>query len=423
MPRIILMLTLVIVGELIFAVPFNVPRFFRPTMLEVFGWSNTQLGDMFAVYGVAAMLAYFPGGALADHFSARSLISVSLFLTAAGGLYMATFPGNVQMAVLYGFWGFSTIFLFWGALIRATRDWGGNKTQGRAFGILEGGRGLVAAIGALVAVNILAFYMPENARLATPAEREAGLRAVILFYTLVTFLAALLAWFKIPVDRKGSEVAFNPLKGMGIVLQKPIVWAQACVIVCAYCGYKGLDNYSLYAVQVMGMDEVEGARLASYGVWARPVAAVLAGVIADRCGATRSILVTFVILVVSYGTWSMAAPSGSGLAIIYLNFVVTHFAVFALRGIYFALLEEYRTPKYLTGAAVGMVSLVGFTPDAFFAPIAGRILDANPGLVGHQHYFMFLSAIAATGILAVAWLVWLHRSNTSRWQEVPLDTK
>ena len=76
MPRIILMLTLVIVGELIFAVPFNVPRFFRPTMLEVFGWSNTQLGDMFAVYGVAAMLAYFPGGALADHFSARSLISV-----------------------------------------------------------------------------------------------------------------------------------------------------------------------------------------------------------------------------------------------------------------------------------------------------------------------------------------------------------
>jgi nitrate/nitrite transporter NarK len=150
---------------------------------------------------------------------------------------------------------------------------------------------------------------------------------------------------------------------------------------------------------------------------------VLAGVIADRCGATRSILVTFVILVVSYGTWSMAAPSGSGLAIIYLNFVVTHFAVFALRGIYFALLEEYRTPKYLTGAAVGMVSLVGFTPDAFFAPIAGRILDANPGLVGHQHYFMFLSAIAATGLFAVAWMVWLRRSNRSRWQEVPLATK
>jgi nitrate/nitrite transporter NarK len=313
--------------------------------------------------------------------------------------------------------------LFWGALIRATRDWGGDKTQGVAFGILEGGRGLVAAIGALIAVNLLAFYMPENARLAAPEERESGLRAVILFYTLITFLAGLLAWFKIPVAKKGSDVAFSPLKGMGVVLQRPIVWAQACIIVCAYCGYKGLDNYSLYAVQVLGMDEVEGARLASYGVWARPFAAVLAGVIADRFDATRSILVSFIILVVSYGTWSMAAPSGSGLAIIYLNFVVTHFAVFGLRGIYFALLEEYQTPKHLTGAAVGMVSLVGFTPDAFFAPITGRLLDANPGLVGHQHSLMFLSAIALAGALAVVWLIWLYRSGRSHWQELEVTAK
>jgi nitrate/nitrite transporter NarK len=369
------------------------------------------------------MLAYFPGGALADHFSARSLIAVSLISTSIGGLYMATFPGNLELTILYGFWGLTTIFLFWGALIRATRDWGGDKTQGVAFGILEGGRGLVAAVAALVAVNILAFYMPENARLATPEEREAGLRAVILFYTLLTFLAGLMGWFMIPVEKKGSDVAFNPLKGMGIVLRKPIVWAQACIIVCAYCGYKGLDNYSLYAVQVLGMDEVEGARLASYGVWARPFAAVLAGIIADRFDATRSIIVTFVILVVSYGTWSMAAPAGSGLAIIYSNFVVTHIGVFALRGIYFALLEEYQTPKYLTGASVGMISLVGFTPDAFFAPIAGRILDANPGIVGHQHYFMFLTSIALAGVFAVGWLVWLHKSGRSHWEDVAAPMK
>ncbi len=30
------------------------------------------------------------------------------------------------------------------------------------------------------------------------------------------------------------------------------VWAQAAVIICAYCAFKGLDNYSLYAVQVLG---------------------------------------------------------------------------------------------------------------------------------------------------------------------------
>lgn len=416
MQRIVLMLALVIAGELVFGLPFNVPRFFRPTMLEVFGVSNTQLGDMFAVYGVTAMLAYFPGGALADHFSARSLITASMFATAIGGLYMATIPGNTAMALLYGYWGFTTIFLFWGALIRATRDWGGDKAQGAAFGLLEGGRGLVAASVAALAVTVLSLYLPDNARLGTPAEREAGFQTVILLYALVTFLAGIFSWFAIPASKMATDVEFDPLKGMTTVLQRPIIWAQAAIIVCAYCGYKGLDNYSLYAVQVLGMDEVEGARLASYGAWTRPLAAIFAGLIADRFNATRSIGVMFAVLGVSYGVWSMAAPSGSGHAVIYVNFFTTYIFVYALRGIYFALLEESQTPKYLTGAAVGMISLVGYTPDMFFAPIAGRILDANPGLVGHQNYFMFLAMIAAVGILAVIWLIWLQRNgNKVHW--------
>jgi Na+/melibiose symporter-like transporter len=70
-----------------------------------------------------------------------------------------------------------------------------------------------------------------------------------------------------------------------------------------------------------------------------------------------------------------------------------------------------------------MISFVGYTPDAFFSPITGRILDANPGLVGHQHFFMFLTAIAVAGVLAVAWLVWLHKSGRSSWGDVAVTTK
>jgi len=406
------MLALVVAGELVFGLAFNVPRFFRPTMLDVFGITNTQLGDMFAVYGVAAMIAYFPGGAVADRFSARSLIVASLFATSLGGVYMATIPGPVAMTLLYGFWGLTTIFLFWGALIKATRDWGGETTQGTAFGILEGGRGLVAASAAFVGVSVLALYLPDNARLATAEERELGFRMVVLFYTLLTFLAGVLAWFTIPDDRRGSQVEFNPLRGMTTVLRRPIVWAQACIIVCAYCGYKGLDNYSLYAVQVLGMDEVEGARLASYGVWTRPIAAIVAGLIADRFSAIRSIAVMFIFLAVSFGIWSTAEPVGSGTLIIYLNFFATYIAVYALRGIYFALLEENSTPQFLTGAAVGLISLVGYTPDIFFGPISGRILDANPGIVGHQHYLLLLAGISVLGLMTVVWLLWLRRDGS-----------
>ena len=81
MHRIVFMLTLVLAGELIFGLPFHTTRFFRPTFLEVFSFSNTQLGDVFAVYGITAMLAYFPGGVIADHYSPRTLMTLSLFAT------------------------------------------------------------------------------------------------------------------------------------------------------------------------------------------------------------------------------------------------------------------------------------------------------------------------------------------------------
>jgi len=239
-----------------FGLPFHVARYFRATVLEVFGLSNAELGDLFAVYGVTATLAYFPGGPLADRFPARKLMAVSLVATGIGGLYLATIPGPVGLTILYGYWGVTTILLFWAALIRATREWGGAFEQGRAFGILDGGRGLVAACLASLAVIVFGWLFPAEAELVTAHLRVAALKSVIHFYTAATLVAGLLCWFSIPDDegsRRPSRA--QAYKGMGEVFRTRSVWAQAMIVVCAYCGYKGLDNYSLYAVQVLGMSE------------------------------------------------------------------------------------------------------------------------------------------------------------------------
>ena len=411
MARYLYIVVLVIAGDMVFGLSFNISRFFRPTMLEVFGFSNTQLGDLFAVYGVTAMLSYFPGGAVADHFSARTLLASSLFATALGGLYMATIPGPQGMAALYGFWGISTIFLFWGALIRATREWGGSSDQGVAFGILEGGRGVVAAVVAWSLVQVLALYMPGDATLATDEQRRAGFRMVVLGYTAITFLAAALVWLFVPSPKEKVATRHNPFPNMALVIGRPIVWAQAAIVICAYCTYKAADYYSQYFVDVLGFDEVEGARLASYGAFIRPVAALFAGLIADRFDATRSIGALFLFLVAVYLALSSLLPDAGGHAVIYLNLGASVFAVFALRGIYFALLQETRTPKHITGAAVGMISVVGFTPEIFFAPIAGRILDASPGVEGFSNLFTLLAAIAATGVIVAMVLFRLKRNN------------
>jgi sugar phosphate permease len=403
---------LVIAGEMVFGLPFHVSRFFRPTMLDVFGFSNTQLGDLFAVYGVTAMASYFPGGAIADRFSARFLLTASLVATGLGGFYMATIPGAVGMAVLYGFWGITTIFLFWGALIRATREWGGDTSQGAAFGILESGRGIAAAIFASLLVALFAWYMPDDATLAADATRRTGFQMVVLGYSAIAIGAGLFVWVVIPGPGDAPSMRRNPFANMLLVLGRPIVWAQAAIIVCAYCGYKCVDYYSLYAVQVLGKDEVEGARLLSYGAYVRPVAALAAGLIADRFDATRTIGVIFAVMATVFAVLSQVTPDTTAVSVIFLNIGISLFAIFALRGIYFALLQETRTPRHITGAAVGMISLVGYTPEIFFAPIAGRILDADPGVGGFLDLFALLAAISVVGVLCVVWLTLLKRNKS-----------
>jgi len=405
---------LIIAGEMIFGLPFHTQRFFRPTMLEAFDLTNTQLGDMFAAYGIAAMISYLIGGPFADRYSARSLIAGSLVLTAIGGLYMATFPGVWQMSALYGYWGITTVFLFWAALIKATRDWGGSTSQGKAFGILDGGRGLAAAVFGALAVGILALYLPTEAALVTDVARKAGLRNIILYYSAITLVAAGIVWVLIPQSETPAGEHRNPFANLPNVIRRPLIWTQAAIIICAYCGYKGLDNYGLYAVQVLGMNEIDAARFATYGAYIRPVACVIAGLFADRFDSARSIAVLFFMLMISYTVLAGTTPDAATLNIIYANLFVTFFAVYALRGIYYALLEETRTPKHLTGTSVAVIAFVGYTPEIFFAPIAGRILDASPGVQGHLNFFAFLAAIAVAGILVTAILIWLKRNQRLR---------
>jgi len=394
--------SLVFAGEMIFGLPFHVARFFRPIFMEVFDLTNTELGDVFAVYGVAAMLAYFPGGVIADRFSDRKLMTISLLATGIGGFYMLLIPGQIGLSILFGFWGVSTILLFWAAMIRATRFWGGNNEQGEAFGILDGGRGLVAALIAWFAVIILGNYLPFDVQNATSAEQITALRAVILLYIAMAFLAAGFVLFFIP-EAKSREMhsASQSFNGIKQVLRKRVVWLQAVIVVTAYCGYKGLDYYSLYAVDVLNMNNLNASRFVSNAAFIRPVAAIAAGFIADRMSAGKVVGFLFSVLLVSYAILTFIVPDSFGFILVYGNLIITFAAVYGIRGVYFALLNETQIKENITGTAVGIISVIGFTPDIFFASLAGRILDAASGVVGYQHFFLLLAGIAVIGLAAI----------------------
>lgn len=152
----IILLLLVLAGEGIFVLPFILVRIFRPTFLEVYELSNEEMGYCFSTYGIVALISYLLGGSLADRFKPRYLIAVSLWMTAAAGFWMAAIPSYNEMIMIYGFFGFSTIFLFWSALIKTTRIWGGELSQGQVFGILDGGRGLVGSAFGFLGLAVFA---------------------------------------------------------------------------------------------------------------------------------------------------------------------------------------------------------------------------------------------------------------------------
>lgn len=384
-PRYGPLLCLIVAGEVVFTLPFHVPRFFRPSLLAESGLTNTALGDAFAWYGLLAMLGYFPGGALADRFSARTLLAVSLWATAAGGLVMAGLPTGLELSLLYAYWGVTTILLFWAALIRATREWGGETAQGRAFGLLEGGRGLVAALLASVAVTVLVW-----------GDDGSSIQRVIWFYSAVTALTGVFCWLLIPLPAARLETAAEVgLPARWRVVADHRLWLQALVVICAYCGYKALDYYALLLNETLGMSGEDAARMVSLGAYLRPLAAVGCGLLADRRGARKMVGALFIIGLIGFG--GLACVREAPLAWWYANLFVTLVAVYGLRGVYFALLEDSRIETRCTGTAVGVISLLGFTPDVFFAPLAGRLLDAAPGGGGFQTLWALLAALFALG--------------------------
>ncbi len=400
---VVIMAALIAAGESVFLLPFVVARIFRPTFLDVFEITNLQLGTAFALYGSVAMAAYFLGGPLADRFSARRLMTAALLATSLGGIFFATIPSITILTLLYGFWGLTTILMFWAALIRATREWGGVHTQGRAYGFLDGGRGLFAALLASISVWIFASLLPAEVTSATMEQRIAALKQIIWIFTGLVLFVALLVWLIVPENdpmAKASDHQKLTLNGVRLLLRKPTIWLQAIIVLCAYVGYKATDDFSLYVSDAFGYDDVAAAHIGTISFWVRPLAAIGAGFLADWIRSSQVIIIGFGLMFLGSAAIGVGILNPDTYLALVFTIVTTSTGIYALRGIYFALLQESKIPLIFTGSAIGLVSVIGFTPDIFMGPLMGFLIDRSPGALGHQHVFMVLSGFSLIGLIA-----------------------
>ena len=397
------LILLILSGEAIFILPFVLPRVFRPTVLDVLELDNVELGLCFSVYGLVAMVSYVFGGPLADKYQPRKLIAVALWMTALGGFLFAQYPALWVLQVLYGWWGFTTIFLFWAPMIKATRIWGGANSQGRAFGFLDGGRGLTGALFSLLGVLVFSFFLTKPPDLADLPDRKAAFTYVLYTVSIIIILVGLLVWFFMKTGDEEKEMILERISWKDIkqVLKLPSVWLLMVIILCGYVGYKITDIISQYAEEVMLYNQVEAAKVGTLLQFLRPATGILFGLIADRLKITWLLVVGFFFALIGGLLFASGIIAPSTTTLFFISVLVIAVGVYAIRALYFGVMQAGKIPLTLTGTAVGLISLIGYTPDVFAGPAYGVLLDAHPGEeLGHQHVFWMLSAFAFVGGVA-----------------------
>lgn len=393
MKRFIQILLVVMAGETIFMLPFLIPRLLRPLIIESWGLTNQDIGMAFSAYGLTSIASYFLGGPLADRYSARKLVSLSLIFTALGGMTLALFPSKTTFIFIYAFFGVSTILLMWGALIKLAHICGGHSTRASAMGILDGGRGLCAALMSAILVYLLA-------KVSVSAD---SLLSVYTAVSLYTFVLGGLVWFGLhgfvtPVAQDKDVWSVEKVKEL---LKRRDIWLLSFIILCSYCGYKSIDNYSIYLVDVMNKSLAQSSELTGMLFWLRPPSAIIAGLLVDhlvtRFNLSRFLSLSVLLFLSGISQLLLALQLFENFSTVFVIIISSATLVYALRAVYFAVFDELDIPTYLLGSAVGIVSVIGFLPDLFFGALTGTLIDKFPGAEGYTYVYLFTGLILLSG--------------------------
>jgi MFS family permease len=287
-------------------------------------------------------------------------------------------------------------------MIKATRVWGGEKSQGKAFGFLDGGRGLTGALFGLLGVYVFSLFLEKDVNDASLENRQEAFTYVIYIAAIIISIIGILVWLFMKSGIKEAEIQLDKItvKQIGEVLRIPSVWLLMVIILCAYVGYKITDVLSLYAKEVMYYDEVESAQVGTFLQFLRPATGILVGLLVDRFKITLWLLLSFVFCVFGGILFASGIIAPSTTALFFISVIIIAIGVYAARALYFGVMQEGRIPLVLTGTAVGIVSLIGYTPDIFAGPAYGYLLDSYPGEQGHQYVFWMLTGFSTVGAIA-----------------------
>lgn len=395
-------------GAIIYGLPYFRYDYYD-AYLEAYNLNNTQMGVFGSIFGVFGMVSYLFGGYVADRVSVRKLLVYSLVGTGLGGFIHLLPLSFYSLVALYAFWGFSSLFAFWPACVKAVRMLSDSDGQGKAFGIFEGGRGVAAAIAASIAVILFKIGVKSLGI-------YVGMRYIIVFYSVLTILSGILVHFNMEdeIISSGEKISISDIKN---VIKLPAVWIIAIVTFCNYIFTLSLYYFVPYATSLLGMTVTSAAVLAAVKRYISPVSNVGGGVLGDKIGTSNLLFISFIGMALGVTGILLLPLNGTTLVIgAFVFLYILNYLFYQVNySLSWAMMEEGAIPDKYSGTAVGLISTIGYLPDIFLSLMAGKILDNYPGVAGYRYLFIILISVLLVGAVFVKiWKLHLSKSRTEQ---------
>lgn len=411
--KILTLLVLMLVSGTMYKVYFLIDAFYVQ-MQNFMGLSHTQIGFIYSVAGWVSQFSFLAATYFSDKFSKRKMITFALAANGVTGFVISSYPAFSFMLVLFCMCAVFTDMMCWPTVLKTIRLLGSKDEQGRMFGFLETGRGVVDTV---VSFSALAVFVAMG-------NDAFGFRCAIIFFSVVSIVAGILAFFTVEDDKKEDiieEEKKSEEGGIKRIFKDKSVWLVSLNIFTIYCLYSGLKYFVPFLKDVY---DIPIALASAYGIinmyGLKMVGGPIGGIISDKVthSATKFIRIMFVITAASLGAYTFL-PHGAMNVYAAMGISLTMSAfVFCMRAIFFAPMDEIRVPRKLTGAAMSFGSFIGYLPGAFIAIIYGKILDTNPGVAGYKMIFIMMAVIAAAGIIiSTALLKEIKRKELSAEEE------
>jgi len=387
---------------------------YQPTMLEVFHISEAQLGYLYSALGIIFLICYLPSGWLADRIAPRVLITLSLIGTGALGLWYSTAPPFGSLVVIFCSWGLSTGLTFWAAIIKRVSMIASADEQGRFFGFLDGGRGLIEALLATIAISLFAWVTHTRGD-----SNAAGLKLVIYLYAFLCIaLGVVLGLVRDPASGASAPAKrhdSNVLRDLGALFKNRELLLLAGIVFCGYQVFWATYSFSAYLHEKdIGLSVVAAGAITTLKLWMRPIGGIGGGFLGDRFSKI-SVLVVALFGAAAALLVLLAAPQIASHTLVAVLVLFIGVMTYAIRGLYWSLLDQCKVPAETMGLAIGLVSVLGYMPDTFLPLVNGYLTQNYPGVFGYQIYFGYVAGMAALG--GIAGIVFKHKINRKGAQQ------